>query len=291
MGKCGAWPLQNLVTIVKSRRAKGSSVCTGEPGGKKDQQQVQSRFPVPEVSLTDQHDEGTSSAHNGLCVSPSSVLKVSRQVFHSGGSSSCSTRMFSTIRYMTLSSTLPGQHGKRVTLPVRGHFVPQPPPDVLRGGREEVPELRAVGQRDGRLPQGAAAGLAVAAGRGTSSAPASGHGLLLVLTPSHICGGETPRWGRAVAVAPSRSSVRRRRRKGKEEARRMGRKKMKKRRVRRVRAVRVLSLNLHVQELQEGREGSQSVQEEAVVPRPVQDIVFVITVSEDTWRGPKGGTG
>lgn len=63
------------------------------------------------------------------------------------------------------------------------------------------------------------------------------------------------------------------------------------RRVRQVRAVWVLSLDLHVEELQEGGEGSQLVQEEAVVPRPVQDITFVITVSEDTWRGPKGGTG
>lgn len=48
----------------------------------------------------------------------------------------------------------------------------------------------------------------------------------------------------------------------------------------------VLSLNLHVEELQEGREGSQLVQEEAVVPRPVQDIAFVIAVPEDTWKGP-----
>lgn len=49
----------------------------------------------------------------------------------------------------------------------------------------------------------------------------------------------------------------------------------------------VLSLNLHVEKLQEGREGSQLVQEEAVVPRPVQDITFIITVPKDTWRGPK----
>ena len=63
------------------------------------------------------------------------------------------------------------------------------------------------------------------------------------------------------------------------------------RRVRKVRAARVLSLNLHVEELQEGGEGSQLVQEEAVVPRPVQDITFIIAVSEDAWRGPKGGTG
>lgn len=48
----------------------------------------------------------------------------------------------------------------------------------------------------------------------------------------------------------------------------------------------VLSLNLHVEELQEGGEGSQLVQEEAVVPRPVQDIAFVIAVPKDTWRGP-----
>lgn len=74
---------------------------------------------------------------------------------------------------------------------------------MLVGGREEVPELRAVGQRDGRLPQGAAAGLAVAAGKGTSSVPATGHGLLLTLTPS-LC---LQRWkhharGRAIAAAP-----------------------------------------------------------------------------------------
>lgn len=49
----------------------------------------------------------------------------------------------------------------------------------------------------------------------------------------------------------------------------------------------ILSLNLHVEELQEGREGSQLVQEEAVVPRPVQDITFIITVPKDTWRGPR----
>ena len=125
MGKCGAWPLQNLVTIVKSRRANGSSVCTGKPGGERDQEQVQSRSPIPEVSPLVQHDEGTSLGHNELCGSLSSILKVSRQVFHSGGSISCSTRMFSTIRYMTLSSTLPGQHGRQVTLPARGHFVPR----------------------------------------------------------------------------------------------------------------------------------------------------------------------
>lgn len=83
----------------------------------------------------------------------------------------------------------------------------------------------------------------------------------------------------------------------------MGRKKVKKRKVRKKkmktttrkvrkeRAVWVLSLNLHVEELQEGGEGSQLVQEEAVVPRPVQDITFIITVSKDSWRGPKGGTG
>lgn len=64
-----------------------------------------------------------------------------------------------------------------------------------------------------------------------------------------------------------------------------------KKRTKRARAVQGLSLNLHVEELQEGGEGSQLVQEEAVVPRPVQDIAFVIAVSKDTWRGPKGGTG
>lgn len=40
-------------------------------------------------------------------------------------------------------------------------------------GSEEVPELGAVGQGDGWLPQGAAAGLAVAVGKGTGSAPAT----------------------------------------------------------------------------------------------------------------------
>lgn len=50
----------------------------------------------------------------------------------------------------------------------------------------------------------------------------------------------------------------------------------------------VLSLNLHVEKLQEGREGSQLVQEEAVVPRPVQDITFIVTVPKHTWRGPRG---
>lgn len=53
----------------------------------------------------------TVTPHGSL----SSVLKVSRQDFHSGGSVSSSTRMFSTSRYMTLSSTLMGQHGRKVT--------------------------------------------------------------------------------------------------------------------------------------------------------------------------------
>lgn len=48
------------------------------------------------------------------------------------------------------------------------------------------------------------------------------------------------------------------------------------------------SLNLHVEQLQEGRKGSQLVQEEAVVPRPVQDITFIITVPKDTWRAQRG---
>lgn len=77
----------------------------------------------------------------------------------------------------------------------------------------------------------------------------------------------------------------------KTRARRARRKNKVKKTTRRVRAVRVLSLNLHVEELQEGSEGSQPVQEEAVLPRPVQDIPFIITISKDTWRGPKGGTG
>lgn len=32
IGKWGAKPLQNLVTMEKSRRAKGSSLCTEKPG-------------------------------------------------------------------------------------------------------------------------------------------------------------------------------------------------------------------------------------------------------------------
>lgn len=35
MGKWGARPLQNLVTMEKSRRAKGSSLCMEKPGGVK----------------------------------------------------------------------------------------------------------------------------------------------------------------------------------------------------------------------------------------------------------------
>lgn len=33
MGKWGARPLQNFVTMEKSRRAKGSSLCVEKPGG------------------------------------------------------------------------------------------------------------------------------------------------------------------------------------------------------------------------------------------------------------------
>lgn len=33
MGKWGARPLQNLVTMEKSRRAKGSSLCMEKPEG------------------------------------------------------------------------------------------------------------------------------------------------------------------------------------------------------------------------------------------------------------------
>lgn len=64
-----------------------------------------------------------------------------------------------------------------------------------------------------------------------------------------------------------------------------------KRRVGRARAAQVLSLDLHVEQLQEGGEGSQLVEEEAIVPRPVQDIAFIIAVSKHAWRGPKGGSG
>lgn len=35
MGKCGAFMLQNLVTMVKRRRAKGSPLYRGEPEGTK----------------------------------------------------------------------------------------------------------------------------------------------------------------------------------------------------------------------------------------------------------------
>lgn len=36
MGKCGAFMLQNLVTMVKRRRAKGSPLYRGEPSGEQD---------------------------------------------------------------------------------------------------------------------------------------------------------------------------------------------------------------------------------------------------------------
>lgn len=61
-----------------------------------------------------QHHRGSSMGHRELWGSLSSILKVSLQVCHSGGSVSCSTRMFSTIRYMTLSRTLPGQQSTQV---------------------------------------------------------------------------------------------------------------------------------------------------------------------------------
>lgn len=36
MGKCGAFMLQNLVTMVKRRRAKGSPLYRGEPSKEQD---------------------------------------------------------------------------------------------------------------------------------------------------------------------------------------------------------------------------------------------------------------
>lgn len=49
MGKCGAWPLQNLVTIPKSMTEKGSLLYRGAPGTK---QQGQSGSPHPAAHQT-----------------------------------------------------------------------------------------------------------------------------------------------------------------------------------------------------------------------------------------------
>lgn len=160
MGKCGAWPLQNLVTMVKSSRAKGSSVCTGKPG---ERGAGAGQGWVRDGAGMGHPHASPKEGHRELWGSLSSILKVSLQVCHSGGSVSCSTRMFSTIRYMTLSRTLPAQHSTAHRTAVRP-LCPQGCPSALPG--QGVPELRAVGQGDGRLPQGTAAGLAVPAGQG-----------------------------------------------------------------------------------------------------------------------------
>lgn len=97
MGKWGAFMLQNLVTMVKRSRAKGSPLYKGDAEGQRS-------------------NYGTGSYHaelghrrEGRQHAPSSFLNASLAAFHSGLSSSVPTRMFSTIRYMMLSKTLQGE--------------------------------------------------------------------------------------------------------------------------------------------------------------------------------------
>lgn len=44
MGKCGAFMLQNLVTMVKRRRAKGSPLYSGEPLERRDKKPLAPAF-------------------------------------------------------------------------------------------------------------------------------------------------------------------------------------------------------------------------------------------------------
>lgn len=125
MGKCGAFMLQNLVTMVKRSRAKGSPLYRGEPEGWK----VISDYICEHIKapacvfriLNDVHEAvllDLSALYKNMArkVRPSSFLKASRAVLHSGLSSSVWTLMVSTIRYMILSSTLHGKQTHCLTL-------------------------------------------------------------------------------------------------------------------------------------------------------------------------------
>lgn len=287
MGKWGAWPLQNLVTIVKSRRANGSSGRTGNPGRERDRERG-FRAPSPSSPHGAGAAKGPRRCLDDPWGSPSSILKVSRQVFHSGGSDSCSTRMFSTIRYMTLSSTLPGQHGDTGApeiVPTATPWCQQQGGQGAEGGY--LSSVLSASEMAGFRRALLQAWLLLQGREGTSSAPGTGCSSSRPQTQpqSHPTAleVETQRSGLCHGY---RSAVRRRRRmkKGEEEEEEDGEK-------RKARAAQVLSLDLHVEQLQEGGEGSQLVEEEAVVPRPPQDIAFVIAVSKHAWRGPKGGSG
>lgn len=66
MGKCGACPLQNLITMVKSRRANGSSLCTGKPGMGEDQKPK--KFKTKIICLAPKCSLMNVSSVRGLCI-------------------------------------------------------------------------------------------------------------------------------------------------------------------------------------------------------------------------------
>lgn len=94
MGKWGAFMLQNLVTMVKRSRAKGSPLYKGDAKGQRSNYAIGCRH----ANVRHQRD--------GRRHAPSSLLNASLAAFHSGRSSSVRTRTVSTIRYMMLSKTL-----------------------------------------------------------------------------------------------------------------------------------------------------------------------------------------
>lgn len=125
MGKCGAFMLQNLVTMVKRSRAKGSPLYRGEPERwKMFSDRICEYTKTPTCAfriLNDVHEAVllflSVLYKNMVCkVRPSSFLKASRAVLHSGLSSSVWSLMVSTIRYMMLSSTLQGKQTHCLTL-------------------------------------------------------------------------------------------------------------------------------------------------------------------------------
>ena len=105
MGKWGAFMLQNLVTMVKRSRAKGSPLYKGEAKGQRSNYKPVGTAPTLDLKKSDPR-------------APSSFLKASLATFHSGRSSSVRTRMVSTIRYMMLSRTL--QEEREAGWPQRG---------------------------------------------------------------------------------------------------------------------------------------------------------------------------
>lgn len=84
MGKCGAFMLQNLVTIVKRSRAKGSPLYRGEPRKLKVNINI-----YLGIWIKKKKSEDTASCNCDILNDPpSSFLKVSLATVHSGLSSS-----------------------------------------------------------------------------------------------------------------------------------------------------------------------------------------------------------